>query len=770
MRPAIPAAAVVLTAAIATPLALAQDPPVSTQRTTPETRLAAPGDAKPTVGLALNAIGADRADLSSKLGRSVNSRLIIIRRALRGGDSCAAVAGLRSLRAGVAAPKGISGEAGRPRMNIAAASLQAEALLKFSSKTKNCGGGATPPRTNLAGRVPEQSKTGLSLRLGMPMPRFDAESIGAKSFIGLRSGDIAPQGGVGEPGLPFASQVIAIPEGASVKVTPGASEGVTLSGVDLAPVQEDPEDQDPGAPAPVLNAESPELRRRPLALSNTVYGAKRLFPPRSFSLQSLGKVGGVRLAVLSVPTARYNPGTRQLRITTAANLKVEFTGGQGTFADTRLKLADNADTAQLLAASVINFKTVAGALAPVSPKPCGEDLIIITPPALKPAADRLSIARNAKGVKTEVFQFGSAPVGATKESLKAFIQARVAVPECSKTVKWVLLLGDSNLIPTWMTPKEGADPPATIASDVPYSQSGASFTLPNVGMGRIPAGTLAQAENAVTKQIVYTDTPPAAGNAFYNKATVAGYFQIKECDSNGNCSFPNGKSRESRRYMTSVTKVFAGLGAFGKTVDRYITRQAESTPIFLNDGSFMPGPFIGTSPYTGTGEGVRNAINDGRWLVFHRDHAGPGGWGDPGFNGALADTLTNGDKLPFILSINCSSGKFDDAGQNTFVDRLLFNPNGGAVGIISATRNTPSFRNEEFARPLANALTGGKVASAGHWLFPINTPIRRGAAVMQWGRLLLGMRAGFDATWRNMLRYYHYFGDPSVRIYTNGPA
>lgn len=769
MRPVIPAVTVLAATALAASTALAQEGnPPEPVRSAPETRLAAPGNVKPTLKLALDAIKADRGALSTKQRGAVNTRLTGIQNALKRGDNCAAVQGLRSLRGGVAAAKGVAGDAGRPRMNIAAASLQAEALLKFSSKTKNCGGGATPPRTNLAGRVPEQSKTGLALRLGMPVPRFDAETIGPKSFVGLRSGDIAPQGGVGEPGLPFASQVIAIPEGAGVKVMPGPSDGITLSGVDLAPVQEDPEDQDPGEPAPVLNAESPELRRTPLALNTTAYSARRLFPSRSFSLQSLGTVGGVRLAVLSVPTARYIPSSRQLRITTAANFTVEFTGGKGTFADTRLKLADNADTAQLLAASVINFKTVAGALAPVSPKPCGEDLIIITPPALKPAADRLSIARNAKGVKTEVFQYGAAPVGATKESLKAFIQSRVAVPECAKTVKWVLLLGDSNLIPTWLAPKEGGS--GTIATDVTYSQSGGSFTLPNVGMGRIPAGTLAQAENAVTKQIAYTDTPPAAGNAFYNKATVAGYFQIKECDDNGNCSYPNGKSRESRRYMTSVTKVFSGLQAFGKTVDKYITRQAESLPFFLNDGSFLPAAFIGTGPYTGTGEGVRNAINDGRWLVFHRDHAGPGGWGDPGFNATLADTLSNGNELPLVLSINCSSGRFDDAGQNTFVDRLLFNPNGGAVGIISATRNTPSFRNEEFARPLANALTGGKVSSAGHWLFPISTPIRRASSVMYWGQLLLGMRAGFDATWRNMLRYYHYFGDPSVKIYTNGPA
>lgn len=766
MRPAIPAVTVLAATAIAASTAFAQEGnPPEPVRNSPETRLAAPGTVKPTLKLALDAIKADRGALGTKQRGAVNTRLTGIQNALKRGDNCEAVQGLRSLRGGVGAAKGVGGDAGRPRMNIAAASLQAEALLKFSSKTKNCGGGATPPRTNLAGRVPEQSTKGLTVQLGMPVPRFDGTTVDSKSFIGLRAGDLAPQGAVGEPGLPFASQVIAIPEGASVKVTPESSDGITLSGVDLAPVQEDAPDQEPQPP--VFNAESPELRAKPLALSNTAYNARRPFPPRSFTLQSLGTLGGVRLAVLSVPVARFVPGTRSLRLTTAARFKIEFTGGKGTFADQRLKLADNADTSQLLAASVINFRTVASALGTITIKPCGEDLIVVTPPALKPAADRLAAARNAKGIKTEVFQYGAGqvPAGGTKESLRAFIQNRVAVPECSKTVKWVLLLGDSTLIPTWGTGESGS---TDIPSDVPYSQPGAAFTLPNVGMGRIPAGTLEQAEIAISKQINYTDAPPA-DPGFYNKATVAGYFQIKECNDSG-CSFPNGKARESRRYMTSVTKVFAGLQAFGKTVDKYVSRQAESVPFFLNDGSLMPFAFLGTAPYTGTGAGVRDALNDGRWLLFHRDHAGPGGWGDPGFTTTEVNALTNGNELPLVLSINCSSGAFDQAGQNTFVDRFMFNPNGGAVGVISATRNTPSFRNEEFARPLANALTGGKVSSAGHWLFPISTPIRRASSVMQWGRILLGMRAGFDGTWRNMLRYYHYFGDPSVRIYTNGPA
>jgi hypothetical protein len=730
--------------------AVAQEPQ---KRETPQDRVVAPGDVRPTTTLALNAIRSERLLLPAGQRATLDSRLNTARAALRAKDPCRARGALASLRKTVSAPRGAGGESARARMNVSAATLQAEALLLFQKGSKACGGAVTPPRINLARQVVDQSTSGLTLRVGLPVPKFDAQTVGDKSFVGLRMGDLPSQGTAGQPALPSTAQLVAIPEGASVKLTPEQSSAVTLDAVDLAPAEQDAPDQEPQR----LTSESPELQRRIVPLNTETYARRTPLPARRATLTPVGEIGGVRLAVLRVAGAQYVPGSRKLRVYTSARMKISFSGGKGTFADQRLKATPDA---AVLASQVANFKTVAANLGSLQVRPCGEDLLVITTPELRLAADRLATVRNQQGIATQVFEVGAPGVGTTKESIRTFIQARVRSTTCAKRAQWVVLLGDAPALPTWTVTREIVfNDGSQVPTDLPYSQSSLSFYLPNVAIGRIPAGTLEQAVDAVNKQIFYGIQKPA-DPTFYAKATLAGFFQVKE--SGGKT--PNGIYRESRRYMTSITRVRKGLQAFGKTVETFVTKNAEARPFFLNDGSLLPTDLWATqNPYANTGAEIGNAINDGRWLVFHRDHAGPGGWGDPSFGAADVDMLTNGNELPLVLSINCSSGAFDMEGQVGFTDRLLFHNGGGAVGVVSATRTTPSFVNEEFARPLVDALTGGKVLGGSF------TPLNRASSMLTYGKikLLLAVSDGGDGSkyFRDMMRLYQYFGDPSVRIH-----
>jgi hypothetical protein len=734
---------------------IAQDPP---QRVDPESRLAAPGDVNPSVKLALDAIKSERLLLPASQRTALDARVRSVTSALRAGDPCRALGALRSLRSGVdASGVGIGGEDQRSRGNVVAGTLQAEALLLFGKGTKGCGGGVTPPRPTLARQVVQQSKTGLTVRIGLPTPRFDAQTIGEKSFVGVRMGPLATQGPAGQPALPSTSQLVAIPDGATVKLVPDETTAVTLPNVDVAPAEQDAPDQEP-----TFNSQSPELQRKVVPLSSTAYAKRTPIPARAATLTPVAEIGGVRLAVLKVAGAQYVPGQKRLKVFTSARLSITFAGGKGTFADQRLKA--DPELSSVLGSQVLNFKTVAEALGTIQIQPCGEDLMIITTNALRGAADRLASTRTQQGIATNVYEVGQPGVGTTKESIRTFIQSHVMSSTCEKRPKWVVLLGDAPALPTWTLTREIVfnDGPA-VPSDLPYSQSNLGIYFPNVAIGRIPAGNLDQAIVAVNKQIFYAFAPSKPN--FLSKAVVAGFFQVKESDG----SIPNGIYREARRYMTSVVRVRAGLQAFGKTVDTFVTKNAEAKPLYLNDGTLMPSNlWNANNPYNSTGTQIRDAINDGRWLVFHRDHAGPGGWGDPGFGAADVDTLTNGVQpngthaLPLVLSINCSSGGFDAAGQNGFADRFMFNPNGGAVGVVAATRTTPSFINEEFARPLADALTGGKVLGGSF------TPINRVSSMLVYAKikLLLAVSDGGDGSkyFRDMMRLYQYFGDPSVRI------
>ena len=51
------------------------------------------------------------------------------------------------------------------------------------------------------------------------------------------------------------------------------------------------------------------------------------------------------------------------------------------------------------------------------------------------------------------------------------------------------------------------------------------------------------------------------------------------------------------------------------------------------NGAMLPADLRESSnfPWDGDGEDVVDAINDGRFLVIHRDHAGASGWATPDF-------------------------------------------------------------------------------------------------------------------------------------------
>jgi len=49
-------------------------------------------------------------------------------------------------------------------------------------------------------------------------------------------------------------------------------------------------------------------------------------------------------------------------------------------------------------------------------------------------------------------------------------------------------------------------------------------------------------------------------------------------------------------------------------------------------------------------------------------------------------SLDNFDKLPFFITATCEFGRYDDPSQESGAEELLFNPNGGAIGLMTTTR------------------------------------------------------------------------------------
>ena len=258
----------------------------------------------------------------------------------------------------------------------------------------------------------------------------------------------------------------------------------------------------------------------------------------------------------------------------------------------------------------------------------------------------------------------------------------------------------------------------------------------------------------MTKIIGYETTAPT-GNGMLSKALIAAQFQDDDND-----------GQENRTFITMAETTRTGLVARGVAVDRVYEESPGNNPQRFQDGSALPPALLKANGFgwNGTGAQIAAGWNEGRFMVVHRDHGGSDGFIHPSFTTTDAQALTNGDRLPVVLSINCSSGAFD-YDETSFASEALVKANGGAVGVFGDTRDSPSTANTQMSLGFVDALLPSVLPTEGP-----ATKQRTGDA-LNWGKLRLnGISPLPNGTTRNEFYLWHYYGDPSMQMWGGGNA
>jgi len=229
--------------------------------------------------------------------------------------------------------------------------------------------------------------------------------------------------------------------------------------------------------------------------------------------------------------------------------------------------------------------------------------------------------------------------------------------------------------------------------------------------------------------------------------------------------------QEDRTFVQFAETARDGLVKRGVAVDRIYEDSPNTNRLSFNDGTDLPpGLKKPTFAWEGDGADVSTAWNEGRFMVVHRDHGWSDGWGDPFFTTTEVEALTNNnDNLPVVLSINCASARYDDD-ETSFTQNALVEPTGGAVAVFGDTRNSPSWHNSQLALGFIDALLPSVLAGEGP-----ATKQRTGEALTPGKLRLAGLAppsgpgiAGGDGNTRNELYLWHYFGDPTMRLWGGG--
>jgi len=166
---------------------------------------------------------------------------------------------------------------------------------------------------------------------------------------------------------------------------------------------------------------------------------------------------------------------------------------------------------------------------------------------------------------------------------------------------------------------------------------------------------------------------------------------------------------------------------------------------------------------------VSNAVNTGTSVINYTGHGWPDGWGTTGFSSTNVAALTNGDKLPFIISVACNNGDFDLG--TCFAEAWLRKENGGAIMFMGASISQPwsePMRGQDY---FMDVLIGGYDYSAHPGQDGINTTEQRttlGSMIFN-GLTLMCVESGGSADWETATTW-NFFGDPSIQARTATPV
>lgn len=233
---------------------------------------------------------------------------------------------------------------------------------------------------------------------------------------------------------------------------------------------------------------------------------------------------------------------------------------------------------------------------------------------------------------------------------------------------------------------------------------------PDIHRGRITASSLSEA-NIIVDKIINYEKKPNTDFSFYNNGLNCAYFQDDNYYNNNGTLIQESDGIEDRRFTLTSEEIRNHLIMQGKTIERIYYTLPNVTPLYWKKGSYgqmnttpIPNELLRANGFLWNGnyQNILNSINNGVFLIFHRDHGAVTEWIAPNFKNTHVNQLNNGNKLPVVFSMNCKTGRYFN--DTCLAEAFLSKENGGSVGIFAATETSFSGYNDALALGMFEAL------------------------------------------------------------------
>ncbi len=307
------------------------------------------------------------------------------------------------------------------------------------------------------------------------------------------------------------------------------------------------------------------------------------------------------------------------------------------------------------------------------------DMIIVSNSALEDAADSLAeFHRKTDGMTVQVvtpdviyneFSGGLPDPSGFRNYFRMCYDLGKASGK--NTLKYILLMGDGsydnrnilgknhNLLPTFQS-ENSLSPTESFVTDDFFvfldQDEGGAQGIVDLGIGRIPAGTLEIAD-AVVSKIKNYNQQKTMGN-WRNVVTFIG----DDEDYNTHMS-------QAESLATSVNKSYPGFFTDKIYLDAY-------TQISTSGGE----------KYPDVTAAINNRVKLGTLVLNYTGHANEKYLADEKvLDISEINKWSNTNKLPIFVTATCEFSRFD-ADETSAGEEILFNPLGGGIGLFSTTR------------------------------------------------------------------------------------
>ncbi len=343
------------------------------------------------------------------------------------------------------------------------------------------------------------------------------------------------------------------------------------------------------------------------------------------------------------------------------------------------------------------------------------DMVIVVPSAWRAAADKLASGhRSRSGLRVQVvaveqvreeFGGGVSDPTAIRDLLKMFYDRQRNNP--ADRPRYLLLMGAGSYdpksrvrnndapLPTYQS-MESLDPLGTYCTDDYFGllddaeniQNPAIQNLLDLGIGRIPARSLAEAMAYVDKTLAYVDT--ASRGSWQTRIS----FLADDEDGNLHLSDAEGMVAAARQAAPWLNTQKIYLDAYRQQAGAAGTRYPEANRAV--DREIFKGNLIVN--YTGHGgkEQLAEEVLISRSMVE--------GW-------------QNADRLPLFIVGTCDFAPYDNPAARGLGERLLIKPGSGAIGLLSTARPVFAFSNrilhENYLRVALQPEGSGRYLSLG---------------------------------------------------------